>query len=117
MAPQCIDPDRDALIQCLGDAMSDLQEFCFCAGWMCVTPTIEALCRAAIKTGAPQPWGWHELTVSAAREMRELAERAGGWAEPDWDGDDRKYVIAFPFRPLESNGLAGYPEGWAPGVM
>ncbi len=117
MTRDSIDPDRDALIQRLGDAMSDLQQLCFCASWMCVTPTIEALCRAAIKAGVSQPWGGRELTVAAAREMWDLAERVGGWAEPDWDGDDDRYIIAFPFCPLDSDGLAGWPEGWDPSEL
>ena len=43
-----------------------------------------------------------------------LAERIGGWPEPDWDGNDGRYIVALPFCPLDSNGLAGYPEGRDP---
>jgi hypothetical protein len=100
--------DERETLQRLGDAMSDLQQACFCATWMCVTPTIEALCRAAIKTGEPQPWGGGELSVSAARHMWTMAERLGGWAEPDWDSDADNYVIAHPFCPLDSDGLEGF---------
>lgn len=109
-----MDPqEREATIQRLGDAMSDLQESCFCASWMCVTPTIVGLCRRAIRTDARQLWGNGELSVRTAREMWSMAEAAGGWAEPDWDGEFHHYVVGYAFTPLESEGLPGEDvESW-----
>lgn len=40
--------------------------------------------------------------------MWKLAERIGGWAEPDWDGDDTTYVVGQPFTPLNPEGLHGW---------
>lgn len=105
--------EREATIQRLGDVMSDLQESCFCASWMCVTPTIVGLCRRVIQTDTRQLWGNGQLSVRMAREMWSMAEAVGGWAEPDWDGNRRRYVIAHPFTPLESEGLPGEDvESW-----
>lgn len=89
--------------------MSDLQQACYCASWMCVTPTIVGLCRKAIRTGQPQGWGNGELTVECATEMWRLAERLGGWAELG-DGDD--YIVGHPFTPLDSPGLEGEDMSW-----
>jgi hypothetical protein len=103
--------ERAATVQRLGGAMSDLQESCFCASWMCVTPTIVGLCRRAIRTDTRQFWGNGELSVRTAREMWAMAESLGGWAEPD--ANDDRYVVGYPFTPLESEGLPGEDvESW-----
>lgn len=99
--------EREQLLQRLGDAMSDLQEACFCASWMCVTPTIVGLCRKTIRTGRPQGWGNGELSVECAKEMWALAERLGGWPR-----DSDPYVIDWPFTPLDATGLEGEDISW-----
>ena len=72
-------PDRDARTQRLGDLMSDLQQRCFCANWMCVTPTIVGLCRRALKS-----------------------EELGGWANLDTNPGRDGYIIDYPFSSLDS---------------
>jgi hypothetical protein len=101
---------RSELLKRLGDTMSDVSQRCYCAGWMGdTTPAIERLCRAALRTNQPQPWGYEELSVAEAAKLWELAEQIGGWAEPDWDADvfdpidSGVYVVGLPFTPL-------YPE-------
>ena len=106
--------ERRAQVQRLGKAMSDLQQKCFCASWMCVTPEIEGLCRMAIRTGEPQGWGGGELSVTAAREMWALAEQLGGWAESGDLEDGRDYYLGHPFLPLDSQGLCGRWDGCEP---
>jgi len=103
--------DQHERLQRLGDLMSDLQEECWSASWMCVTPFIVFLCRDALTTGKPQPWGIGELSVDAAREMWDLAESVGVWAEPDANED--VYVLGRPFVPLDQPDPGG-PYGWDP---
>ena len=103
--------DHHGRLQRLGRLMSDLQEECWSASWMCVTPFIVLLCRDALTTGEPQPWGTGTLSVDAAREMWELAESVGAWAEPDGDADEDSYVMGKPFVPLDQPD-PGAPCGW-----
>src|SRR5437660_8824985 len=83
------------LVQELGAAMSELSEACYCAGWIgdC-EDEIPELCRRALATGVPQPWGHGEVTPEIARRLTMLAERAGAWA--DLHPQDDTYVPYCP---------------------
>lgn len=65
----------EALVIELGEAMSEVSEECYCAGWLAGTEeAVPALCRAAIATGEAQPWGMGSISVETAREL--VAHRA-----------------------------------------
>jgi hypothetical protein len=98
-------------LQRLGDLMSELQERCWSASWMCATPQIVSLCRAAISTGEAQPWGMSELTPGMAREMWTLAESLGAWAELADTPDS--YARGLPFTSIDRPDPGG-PYGWDP---
>lgn len=84
-----------ALLRRLGDAMSDLSERCYYAGWMSGTEyVVPELCRRAAATGEAQPWGQGEVTAGDAAELLSLAHRVGTWADLDEAGTG--YV---PFQP------------------
>jgi hypothetical protein len=76
---------RHALVQELGQAMSDISEDCYCAGWLGGTEyLVPELCRRAVETGQTQYWGHGEVTPELARQLFALAERAGCWADTDY---------------------------------
>ncbi len=66
--------DQGAAIA-LRDAMSDLSERCYCAGWLigCEVTLWKAWERAPFK------WGMGTVETADAEELRGLHERAGGW--------------------------------------
>ena len=75
---------RHALVQQLGEAMSNISEDCYCAGWLSGTEyTVPELCRRALESGQTQYWGHGEITPDQARLLVELAERLGCWADTD----------------------------------
>jgi len=78
---------RENPLQKLGDAMSDVSEECWHAGWMQNTEyELPELCRRAVESGEPQPWGQGLVSVGEARRLLELARRAGTWADHDERG-------------------------------
>jgi hypothetical protein len=88
--------ERHALLQQLGQAMSNISEDCYRAGWLGGTEYIvPELCRRAIDSGRVQHWGHGEVTPELARELVALAERAGCWADTDY------YSVGYdPFQPF-----------------
>lgn len=86
---------REEALRRLGDAMSDVSEECWHAGWEQTTEhALPELCRRAAESGEPQPWGQSLVTPSQARELIELARRAGSWADIDERG-----IGYVPFEP------------------
>jgi hypothetical protein len=90
------DAERHALVRQLGEAMSDISEACYYAGWLTGAEyLVPELCRRAISSGRAIYWGHGCVTPESARELIALAERAGSWAALDEPG------IGFvPFRPF-----------------
>jgi hypothetical protein len=90
------DADRHAFVQQLGQAMSNISEECYCAGWLGGTEYfVPELCRRAVETVRTQYWGHGEVTPDQARELITLAERAGCWADTDY------YSVGYePFQPF-----------------
>jgi hypothetical protein len=87
---------RSALVQLLGQAMSDISEDCYCASWLGGTEySVPELCRRAIATGQTQYWGHGQVTPAQARGLTFLAEQIGAWADLDEPGDG--YVPHDPF--------------------
>jgi hypothetical protein len=90
------DATRHAVLQLLGNAMSDVSEDCYCAGWGGGTEYfVPELCHRAIESGQPQYWGQGEITVETARSLTYLAEQLGCWANLDDAGVN--YVPHSPF--------------------
>ena len=90
------DAERRALLQVLGNAMSDISEDCYCAGWMGGAEYfVPELCRRALDTNQSQNWGHGEVTQEQARGLLALAELVGSWA--DLDDDATGYI---PFQPF-----------------
>ncbi len=88
--------ERDALVQQLGQAMSDLSEECYYAGWLGGTEYfVPELCRRAAASDRPQPWGHGVVTPAVARELLALAARVGAWA--DLHPHEDRYVPHHPF--------------------
>lgn len=90
------EPERHALVQRLGQEMSDLSEDCWCAGWLGGTEYfVPELCRRAVESGLSQFWGHGEITPRLAGELVALAELAGCWADTDY------YSVGYdPFQPF-----------------
>jgi hypothetical protein len=90
------DTERHALVQQLGQAMSDISEQSYYAGWLGGTEYfVPELCRRAVETGRTQYWGHGEVTPQQARQLMSLAERAGSWADSDY------YSVGYdPFQPF-----------------
>ena len=88
--------ERNLIVQQLGEAMSKLSEECYCAGWLGGTEyLVPELCRRAVESCQSQKWGLSEVSLSKARELLSLAEKAGCWADTDY------YSIAYePFHPF-----------------
>lgn len=87
---------RDALVQKLGEAMSDLSERCYYAGWLTGTEhLVPELCRRAVETGRPQMWGHGVVTPGEAELLLSLADQAGSWANLDEAG-----IGYVPFQPF-----------------
>jgi hypothetical protein len=90
------DATRHALLQLLGNAISDISEECYCAGWMIGTEYfVPELCRRAEATGQTQFWGHGEVTPEQARGLVALAEIVGSWANLNQAGV--RYVPHNPF--------------------
>ena len=90
------EPTRHAVLQLLGQAMSDISEECWSAGWLGGTEHhVPELCRRAVETGKPQRWGPGEVTLGRARALLYLAEQLGCWADLDELG-----VGYLPFNPF-----------------
>jgi hypothetical protein len=76
--------------------MNDLSEACYYAGWLNGTEYfVPELCRRAIATGNPQPWGHGVVTPEHATKLRTLADQLGHWADLDQPG-----VGYVPFQPF-----------------
>jgi hypothetical protein len=66
------DPDAATMLRSL---MSDLSEFCWCAGWL-------GGCEDslwAFVTDGPGEWGMGEVNQRDVDELRRLSDKAGGW--------------------------------------
>lgn len=80
--------------------MSDVSEECYYAGWMLGTEyVVPELCRRALDSGEPQPWGDGEVTPEQARELTELADRLGSWADLEEQGIGYVQHDPFPLSP------------------
>lgn len=78
---------RHALLQQLGEAMSEISEQCYYAGWLGGTEyLVPELCIRALATGQTQAWGHSEVTPGRAGELISLAEKVGSWANLDEAG-------------------------------
>jgi hypothetical protein len=97
---------RNAVLQLLGAAMSDISEECYCAGWSGGTQyAVPELCRRAIATGETQHWGHGEVTLVKARGLVALAELVGSWADLDQIGAGYVPFQPFPLPPEYLEGL------------
>jgi hypothetical protein len=91
---------RHALVQQLGQEMSDISEDCYCAGWLGGTEyTVPKLCRRALELGQTQYWGHGEIAPDLARRLWELAERIGSWVDTDSDSVGYEPFQPFPIPP------------------
>jgi hypothetical protein len=66
----------------LRDAMSEISERCWCAGWM---RNVELFLWAMLE-GAPRDYGLGTVTEQELANLRHLSERAGGWCR--WSDED-----------------------------
>jgi hypothetical protein len=100
------DATRHAVLQLLGQVMSDVSEECWYAGWVDDAEYhIPELCRRVIDSGRPQLWGHGTLTVETARGLTYLAEQLGCWA--NWNNAEAVYIPHQPF-PLPAGALADF---------
>ncbi len=91
---------KHALVQQLGEAMSEISEDCYCAGWLGGTEyMVPELCRRAIVSGLTQYWGHGEITPEQAHKLWELAERIGSWADTDFASIGYDPFQPFPIPP------------------
>jgi hypothetical protein len=76
--------------------MSDVSEECWSAAWLHgAEDAVPYLCRQAIASGSPQPWGTGAVEVRTAIGLTYLADVLGCWVTlSNATGD---YV---PYRPL-----------------
>lgn len=89
-----------SLLQLLGDAMSDISEDCYYAGWLGDSESlIPELCRRAVETGTIQRFGHGEVTPEKALALMYLADLLGCWANLDPVGDGYVPHQAFPITP------------------
>jgi hypothetical protein len=89
------DAERNALVQELGQVMSDISEDCYRAAWLGGTEYfIPEICRRAVETGRTQYWRHGEITPQQGQKLLALAERAGSWADTDFNS-----VGYEPFQP------------------
>jgi len=98
------DAEQHALVQQLGQAMSGISEDCYCAGWLGGTEYfIPELCRRAVELGCKQYWGHGEISRERARTLMALAERAGCWANTNYDsvGYDPFHPFPIPVEYIE----------------
>ncbi|AMV28986.1 hypothetical protein VT84_31620 [Gemmata sp. SH-PL17] len=92
---------RRSVLQLLGNAMSDISEDCWAAGWLGGTEYhVPELCRRAAESGRAQRWGAGTVTPDRALGLVYLTEQIGCWA--DLDAAGVAYVPHHPFPiPLE----------------
>lgn len=84
-------------VQRLGEAMSDLSEEHWSAGWMSGTErTLPVLVRDILSRG-PREYGMYELSVDEARKLQTLRDEAGAWATLSWADNDIEYLPFDPF--------------------
>jgi hypothetical protein len=96
VGPTMHDHERRTLIRRLGELMSGVSESCYYAAWLMGTEfCVPELCRRAVATGEPQPWGHGVITPGQAAELAALATELGHWATLDDDGIG--YVRHDPF--------------------
>ncbi len=94
------DATRHALVQLLGNAMSDISEDCWCAGWLGgAEHDIPELCRRAGESGRAQRWGLGEITPEQGRALVYLADQLGSWADLDKPGVGFVPYQPFPLTP------------------
>ncbi|MBA4065225.1 MAG: hypothetical protein C0501_16240 [Isosphaera sp.] len=78
------DETRNAVLQLLGEAMSNVSEDCLYAGWSVGTEyLVPELCRRAVATGQTRHWGHGEVTPGRGLGLSALAEWVGSWANLD----------------------------------
>ncbi|HET6250555.1 MAG TPA: hypothetical protein VFE47_22905 [Tepidisphaeraceae bacterium] len=91
------DPAKVARLKQLGDMMSAISVRCCRSGWLTGAEyLIPELCRRAIASGLPQPWGDDELTLSEAEAITQLSMDSGAWANLDLDSDEYVPIDPFP---------------------
>jgi hypothetical protein len=89
-----------ALVQQLGQEMSDISEDCYSAGWLGGTEyMVPELCRRAVETGQTQYWGFGEITPDQAHRLCALAEQIGCWADTDYASVGYEPFQPFPIPP------------------
>jgi hypothetical protein len=72
--------DTERLIAELGRLMSDCSEDCHYAGWLGDTEyLVPELCRRALETAEPQPWGHGKVSPQLAARMTAIAKELGHW--------------------------------------
>lgn len=97
IGPTMDDHERRTLIRRLGELMSGVSESCYYAGWLAGTEyCVPELCRRAVATGEPQPWGHGVITPDQAAELAALAGQLGHWATLDDDGTGYMRHDPFP---------------------
>ena len=124
------DEERNALIQRIGQIMSDISEECWCAAWLYGT---EFILPSMFYLKPETEWTWGMGMEDMSTELRkaaELAEQVGTWAVYNSDAFVKDYqeYIAFDPRPLINakslqeavilldgyrQKLGGYPETYA----
>jgi len=82
-----MDQGEQKVLDQIGAIMSAISEACVDATWLGGTERfVPELCRRALVTGEPQPWGRGEVTPEQALELLELVEQIGHWADLAPDG-------------------------------
>ncbi len=105
----------------LCDAMSEISERCWCAGWML---NVEFFLWAMLE-GAPRDYGLVVVPEEALENLRRLSERAGGWCRWNDEHRDESFVAIDAWRvafeaslprmldEVDRTGVASDPEGEA----
>ncbi len=105
------DATRHAVLQILGNAMSDISEESYCAGWATGTEYIvPELCRRALDSGQPERWGRWEVTPETARGLTHLAGELGCWATLNDSGTGYVPHQPFPVPAVYLAALDGAPS-------
>jgi hypothetical protein len=102
------DRDREGLIRRLGELMSGVSERCCYAGWLVDSEYfVPELCRRALASGQPQPWGHGTVEPAEAQDLTAIATQLGHWVTLDHAGVG--YVRHDPF-PIPAAHLAALDE-------
>ena len=84
-------------IQKLGELVREISERCYCASWLLGAEYfLPELCRRAIDTGKPQPWGHGVVGPDEARTLHAIAYELGHWVKLVGDAVEYKAFDPFP---------------------